>query len=317
MFKCINGHEVEVMPSDGLCPECGEPLMKATEVKKVEEPSEELQIHQGNYGLALFVLDVSGSMKDEMPGSTPALRSKLDFVRHAVNKALEQLTRGATSIRKPEYQYLGFIPFSQSATISWLGSVKEMNDRIGNSNDYFQKFVLDNAGPAGIFDGTNITAGLEIAHQIYREALNGTIAGKSFGNFSFPPDFQLNSQSIFVSSTKDTVFVPNIRIFVYSNGEHTIGAFRNPFDNESILPGIVGDNNRLVNGIVSLFFGHYNSGGARLMEDIAGFCPQHNKVGFFNIQEINITNFSLLRELIHNTSRASGFCLECVYNQLE
>lgn len=308
MFKCLNGHETDTMPKDGLCPICKEPLMQVTEVQKAPE-HKEIKPPQGNYGLAIFLLDVSPSMNDPMPGATPALRTKLDFVEHAVDKALEKLVSGASAIRKPENQYIVFVPFFGEAKISWIGSVKDIAKTVGNSNKFFRKLVLDRVNRGF---GTNIREALEVAHSIYKSALDGTLGGKSFNGFRFPSDFQLTSQSVYVNATKDVVFVPNIRVFLYSDGGHNIGPFHNPFENEFILSGIKGMDGRLVNGLITLFFGPYDSDGAHLMKDIAGFCPQHETVGFLNIQEINLNTFSILRDLIHNTSRASGFCLQCI-----
>ena len=119
--------------------------------------------------------------------------------------------------------------------------------------------------------------------------------------------FKLGSQDIIAGS--EIVEAPNVRLLIYSDGEHNVGEFYNPFAGISLISGVASKSGRAVNGVMSIYFGPAETQGAKQMEEIAGFCPRHEKVGTIPITKL--AHYKYLRNLLHLSSKASGFCIEC------
>ncbi|MEO0211987.1 MAG: VWA domain-containing protein [candidate division WOR-3 bacterium] len=293
MFKCTTCGKVYDDPGDGFCPDdgdllqiCAEPVSESTAVSSEETIP---RGPQGANGLGIVVMDLSGSMTEPafVASEDPAYssKSKLEVMAHAFGSAIQELT----TMSNAENAYVAVIGFSEKARVLGLFRVSEMKP----DWKYWTDWVMQQIG--SFCTQTNITEALKLARKLYDGALKGDLT--PWGIQSFAPLYHT------ISIGSDIVEVPNIRVFLYSDGEHNVGNFENAFDKATLVP------NMNVSGLITAFFGNIGDPGDQTMQEIAGICPIHNFKGFFWIN--NPKAFPFLRNVIHMTTTASGFCAEC------
>ena len=317
-WVCLMGHKLDERPEDGLCPYDGSHV-KEVEVeeqiidekfKEMEEEKFEEFKYEGDHGLGILIFDLSPSMDYNFLGEKSF--TKLQIVSNAFASTIATLVAGDNPISKPNDYFISLIGFAGKA--EHFGTFRLLDMNKGDFMEtvkYWQDFIMKYPRPK-LSNGTNITAALDIAHEIYSAALKGEI--NILKNYGFPDDFELGAQSI-SSKNNEVALIPNIRVFIYSDGVHNVGEFRNPFATESLWPGLrSAETFTPVNGVLSIFISsedeEENKAGTETMKRIAGFCPIHNTIGFVPISDIK--DYEILRGFIHMTSRASGFCLKCL-----
>ena len=293
-YKCDEcGREFEEMSDDGFCP-CGGILLRVEEPKVkglVEEPKVE-----GECGLGILVLDFSGSMtekafSEERYPEFP--QRKIDLVAHALGSALPSMR----SISKAEYAYVALIGFANDAKLIEIKKAPEIKEDAKYWRNWTykkQEEILEELG-----NGTNISRALEVAYDVYDAALNGKM--DKYGIKEFAPMYHD------IDIAGKIVKVANVRVFLYSDGEHIesyYGPLINHFENATLIPG---ESN--VSGLMTAYFGLPNTEGYRTLEDIAGVCPIHKVKGVMHINSPE--RYKLLRKIFHMASAASGFCAEC------
>lgn len=288
---------------DGFCPEGDGGVLILQESPVISDEPPPTPPIKGRDGLGILVFDFSGSMQDPLDPDSPNQITKIDAVANAFATTVAALTGGGSAIAKADRYYLALIGFSKDARL--------LDDKIFNLGDmgkngyeetieYWKNYISEQYRKMG--GGlTNITAALQKAREIYDQALNNQL-----------PGIEIGAQSILFLKVapKEPVIVPNIRVFLYSDGIHNIGEpFRNVFEDAELVPNMQSTTNRKVNGLMTLFFGQPQKKGAKLMQDVAGYCAIHGEVGFITISELR--HYRYLRDLIHVTTKASGFCLRC------
>ena len=315
---CMEGHEFDSPPENMRCPYDGtlvkelreERVIEIEEIKEEdEEKLAEIETH-GDHGLGILIFDMSPSMEEPFRGEK---FTKLEVVANAFATTIASLLSGDSPISKPNNYFISIIGFS--GNIEYLGTFRLSDMNRGTYEDtvkYWEDFIIKY--PKGkLGQGTNITKALEMAHEIYTGALNREES--VLKKYNFPDDFELGVQTVYSLTGEVNTTVPNVRVFVYSDGVHNVGPFRNPFVDETLWPGLRSEETKTpVNGVLSIFICSENEGenkvGTETMRKIAGFCPQHGTIGFVSID--NIEDYKILRGFIHMTSRVSGFCLKCL-----
>jgi len=177
---------------------------------------------------------------------------------------------------------------------------KEVRIReVSSLDDFlFEQFHNDGAG----FDRrrTNVNQALELAYKITSSAISGSL--KEWG---IDQGIALRKPAVEKRGQTASIHVPNVRVMIYSDGDHNEYPFEisNPFVN--MQPTSV---------LMSSFIGDEAANddarkGADQMKEIANICPTHGHKGYFLVN--TLARRSMLRQVFHMTTGASGFCRQC------
>ena len=313
-WRCLDCDAEYADDPGPTCPTCNG-FTEMVEASSAASGEVDTEVYAGDCGLAVFVFDLSGSMTTPMAG-TGGRVSKIDVVARAFSEPIATLnhgtpTGGDAALTHADRYYVAVVGFAGQAELLGVWSLAQMAKADWEATrKHWLEYLLAQMGRAG--GATNVSAGLEIARCLVDEAL-----GRRARSL-LPDDFRLASQSMlwFRGDDSQPIEVPNVRVLIYSDGEHNVGPFCNAFESFELFPGSANAEGRLVNGILSLYFAEESevttlsqSPGALLMRAIAGYCPQHGGIGFMPM--IEIKQYPLLRGIFHQTSRASGCCVRC------
>lgn len=287
----------EEMSTDGFCPHCafGEGVLEAIAPEEARHP----QInggsgparHSGEIGLCILPCDVSGSMFDECFPGNPA--RTIDLVSRAAAAGITDLY----SLSNAHDAYIAILPFAEDAQLlsdngqPFFFSISEIKGRYPTAEalNAFLSSAFESTLEGG---STDFNKPLALAREIYDLALGG-----SLGAYGGPEDFVLKTHDLIDMRSGQTVSIPNLRILLYSDGEHNAEELNNPFVGEAYSP------------LLTMFFGQQGADGARQMQDLACTCPQHDRPGFFLVDAP--ASYATLRHLFRMASGTSGFCPEC------
>jgi hypothetical protein len=296
---------------DGFCPQGDGGVLVPYEGMVVSSDigEEGLVEYQGEDGLGILVFDLSGSMSTSLDPDSDSPVSKIAAVANAFGTTIASLVHGGgetIALKHPEGYFVALIGFADDAEL--LGIYKLANMGKGDYEstlNYWKQYTLDAFKKFG--NRTNITKALEIALEIYQRALDGELTSHYSKQFPDLGRFELGSQNVVVDP--HPLPMPNVRVLVYSDGVHNVGDFHNRFAGVSLVPDVSSETGRMVNGLLSIYFGPPQKEGAKQMKEIAGFCPVHGTVGTIPITKL--AHYKYLRNLLHLSSQASGFCIEC------
>ena len=311
-------HVFDSITSDGLCPTGDGGVLVQLEEVRLPTPGNDISLHTGKSGLGILVFDLSGSMKEQIDPVSESPLTKINAVASAFGTTVASLLHGGSEMKQPDDYFLALVGFAEGAELLGFYNLPSMKQGDYESTvAYWKQFVLDAFERFGAL--TNITAGLTLANEIYRQALNGRLPSSQYAQ-QVPAlrKFALGSHRLVVKG--EPVAAPNIRVLVYSDGEHNVGSFDNPFSKVSLVD-VASESGRMVNGLMSIYFGSpvreegKTEEGAKQMEEIAGICPIHGHVGYIPV--FRLTHYKYLRRLLHLSSAASGFCLQCAHEQVK
>lgn len=300
-YKCeFSGKEFseEQFQESIFCPENDGYMLVPVRETVIEEVSKTPA--EGKCGLGILVLDFSSSMNES--AFSIQKDSKIGVVKNALGKTLVDFT----GIKDSKNAYIAIIGFAKNAELLGIYRASELKKDINYWKGWIEEKrnkILGEKMEDGTWknDGTNIKDALMLAREIYDAALNGEMDKYGIN------DFSMYYQDIAVISEKDLQKIANLRVFIYSDGEHNIGLFPssdNPFKGASLIPGKTN-----VSGLITAYFGQPNTKGYKLLEDIAGSCPRHNSAGVMCIDSPEA--YPYVRKTFRMTSHTSGFCLEC------
>ncbi len=278
----------------GFCDKCGglvlplESLLIGSE-KELLLPEMPSSFATGQCGLGILVFDFSSSMGDPAFPEKEMPQRKIDLVAQAFENSMKKMA----AIGSPENAYVAVIGFTRDAKL--LKFMKaSMIDVDYDWKQWIYKQQLKMLEDVG--DGTNITAALKLAREIYDSALKGDLRQYGFDDFA-----PLHHDIVI----ENEVFsIPNVRVFIYSDGKHTAGHFINYFENASLISGIPN-----INGVICAYFGTVEEEGFDNLYQVAGTCPRHGTKGIIHI--IVPEAFPYIRQIFHMASMASGFCAQC------
>jgi hypothetical protein len=250
-------------------------------------------------GLGILICDISNST-DELAFPGESQITKLELTVQAIQHALDNMD----TMSEPDKAYLAIIAFGRRATLikdrsgkPFIKSVQAIRDEEGSGLGAFlyEQFVTD---AIRVDRGaTDITAALSLARKLADAALAGSL--ETFGG----PKTELKTQTV-TRENKPDLEMPNIRAMIYSDGKHNQDTLQNPF--ASLQP---------VSILMTAFLGSETVNddaklGADQMRWLATNCPKHEFTGYFLINTLK--RQSMLRDLYHMTTGASGFCLKCM-----
>lgn len=307
-FVCSNPNHPEnkhskyydKMTQDGFCPDCefGDGILMEEESSGGATTGSR-DIGGGlDIGLCILMCDASGSMTEEAFPGNPA--SRLALVAQAASAGISDLY----DISKPETAYIALAAFATAPAFvideqgqPFVKSVAQIKQAFPTRKE-LATFLMDRLGYGKTVDGnyTDISAALRFARSLHQEALQGSLntAGIS-GSFS------LMKHSISRKSDQKLIVVENIRVLIYSDGEH------NPSDGTKLENPFGGDDPSV---LMSVFIGKDVDKGANQMKSLACTCPAHGLPGYFLINAPE--RYQTLRHLFRMASGASGFCPSCL-----
>jgi hypothetical protein len=284
-------HEYDVMPASNECSEqnCGGFIHKTADIKVGLIPQD--PIVRGENGLGIIAMDFSSSM-DELafPDEIEYTKSKANAVATALKSSIAKIK----NINKADKVYMVLIGFTQEAHVLKVFRASDISEDKIEWDKFFTDGIEEFRKRVG--EGTNITSALKLAREIYDGALRGDL--KKHGIDEFAPMYQG------VHIEHELYNVANIRVFIYSDGEHCVGEFVNHFEGASIIPGKTN-----ISGLTAAYLGPVNGIGYPYMELIAGVCPRHGIKAVIHVDKSK--NFDYLRDLFHMTTATSGLCAEC------
>jgi hypothetical protein len=233
---------------------------------------------------------------------------KLSMVSTAVHSAITELAQDKMTL--PDKAFIGIIAFGARAALvpdqagkPFIISVSEIQAQFGDSlGDYLYR-CFENDKPGIDRRYTDITAALQLARQIYDAAIAGDLS-----QFGASKEVKIMEHSDVVTFDKRQISVPNVRVMLYSDGEHNPDpeksvVLTNPFaslDPSPLMTAFIGDEKA----------SEETSHGADQLLELANICPEHREKGYFLINSPG--RRAVLRRLFRMASGASGFCPQCL-----
>lgn len=181
-----------------------------------------------------------------------------------------------------------------------LAQKDKLQKEVGIGEYLHDQFVNDRPGVDP--NATNITAALDLA----REIADATLAG-DLSRFGVPNSVSLIDQKQFWSPETGDIKLPNIRVVIYSDGQHNEGALRNAFatfpPRSVLMTAFLGDREASDNA----------RNGSDQMKALANICPVHNRPGYFLVNSLLRSDY--LRQLYHMSTGTSGLCPSCMRDE--
>ena len=288
-YRCEKGHETNDW-NDGFCEIDSYPLERVGVGGGASKPMRSREAAQ-EVGLCLLVMDASGSMNEPIfpeMGNT----SKADLVAAAAAGGIWDL-QGA--IRNAD-AIIAIVLFGEQAEFMQLDGrnfilpVSEIITRFSSSGE-FRKAISAAVSGFEHGGGTDLNSGLALAYRVFEDAKAGDLSAHGYRT-------PITLVQHTIPSPQGQITVPNLRVMMYSDGEHTAASpLSNPFLSDNL--------------VMTAFFGKPEGKGVKQMRSLAGTCPVHKKEGYFPVHDFQRYK-STLRGLFRMASGHSGFCLHCL-----
>lgn len=149
---------------------------------------------------------------------------------------------------------------------------------------------------------TDINGALKVAYQQAYDFIQGNLKGQ-FGN-----DYNVMYHAVTDSQQNKNVQVPNVRVFLYTDGLQYVNGKSDPLVNP-----FAQSSEFKMDILMGGYFGPDSGEGSEGIEElrsILSYCPEHNKKNFFLFDKPE--KMGTLRNLFKMASGASGFCPDCL-----
>lgn len=292
--ECSKVYQYDECPTDRICksPDCpGDGiagyLVVLPQNQVVEPPLREpifpIPLSR-DVGLAVLVMDASGSMQDDaFPGSGNPVNRKI-VVAGAVAQAIFSLQQ----MHQSDRAYVAIIMFDTRQELLMTYSIKQYIEKFGEAKALKEHLIQEYDRFNG---GTDIAGALNMAKAIVQEFKAGKMTALG--------DYRVLSHAQYSPFMNKSLDVPNIRVLVYTDGEHNADVgLSNPFNKEE--PDL----------LMGVYFGPQQDKGREELEKILGNCPVHNQKQFFVFDAPE--KVPQLKGFFRMASGASGFCPTCL-----
>jgi hypothetical protein len=293
-----------------FCPKCpfGEGILIETDAidfEKPKHPSETkegrkgreevqprtLKVHE-DLGLAMILVDCSGSMKDPAFKNNP--KSKKDLIANSVAAGIFSLA--GNPLRK--YAYVLIIGFDHEIDILLpYVSIEEIVEKYKNAPELEQMLKREMAKKDG---ATDINGVLKIAYNFTRQFINSEIEALGI----YKPRIQT-----VLDDNLESRNVPNVRVLLFTDGEHYMGD-----DNKTLHPSPFKNldyKGELFDPLMTAFYGSENENGGTQLRTLVSKCPRHPSQDQFFLFN-HPSQVANLKGLFRMASGASGFCPSCL-----
>ncbi len=284
-WRCQDCGKTYGNPRDGFCNNCGGLIIKEEKVIIEDLTGPPVARMDGDCGLGVLVLDFSESMVEPAFSDPEMPQRKIDLVANAFHAAMQNLVN-ITFAEKAYVAVIGFDNYAELLGIFNAAQVDPNKDWRQWIYDHFERFK----------GATDISGALDKAKELYDAALACDLSEYGIDNFA-PLLHDITIEDNVVS-------VPNVRVFLYSDGDHNHGTFYNPFDGTSLIGG-----KSNINGLICAYFGPSEMPGYKTLLELSGTCPRHEVRGIIHITTPEA--YPLVRQLFRMASAASGFCAQC------
>jgi hypothetical protein len=239
-------------------------------------------------GLCVILMDASASMTDPAFPDSPV--SKMRLVAKSAANGIFDLKR----MQNNPYAYITVFKFDDRVELILMETIEKLINRFDTDEKKFENYLYDELFK--MQQGTDINQALLQAHSLVDKFLKGQLP-------NFPIKKYRPMMQRILTSNGDSVFVPNIRVLIYTDGRQfahgTKTLHPNPFT-QSPLEGLNHDI------VIGAFFGKEDDEGCQDLKSILSKCPIHDELQFFLFDDPS--RISSLKYLFRMASGASGFC---------
>lgn len=267
------------MTADGFCKvaECyGTGFLK--EITAAENAAREV-------GLAILLMDVSGSMK--APIVSGALATKAEVVARNAAEGIMSLA----DMSNIADAYIMPVPFDHELHPVFLLTVREIVDKFHDSLT-----LADELKRHFTYGSTDINQALAFSKRVY----DSLVQEHTLAPFGGPDNVQPIFHQVPLAGGGQKP-VPNIRVLIYTDGHDEIRKTieGNPFLNEE------------TDILLGAFLGDETEAGCAQLKNILSKCPTHDRIDQFFL--LNAPDrIQKLRFLFRMASNRSGFCPTCL-----
>ena len=253
----------------------------------------------GELGLCVLLMDASGSMfKPNVFENSEMNRAQV------VTKAAARGIMNLRDQKQARDAYLAIYKFDHRVKPICLKSIAEIIREYSSEAELEQ--FLYNSMSSDMGGETDINQALQTAHALVSDFLNQKMS--VFRNARGNRDYPIKHHAITNERTMDQVEVPNVRVFIYTDGIQCVDgettALTNPFKQGG---GLVDSK---VDLLLGAFIGEARQNGYRELKAIISDCPRHDKEQFFLIQSPE--DGARLSKVFSMASEGSGFCDTCL-----
>lgn len=250
-------------------------------------------------GLCVLLMDASGSMFMPNKNDYDGL-SKAQVVANAAAKGIMSLKRNSRARRA----YLAIYKFDHRVKLVCMKSVADIVSEFETEANLEQ--YLYTAMERDMGGETDINAALQTAYDLSYEFLNQEM--KVFRQARDGKDYPIVMTRIVNRKTAKDVDVPNVRVFIYTDGmqyvDEVSDTLVNPFKGGGDLPG------NPVDILLGAFIGTSQDAGCNELKEILSDCPEHDHKQFFLIE--SSSDAVELSGVFRMASGNSGFCKQCI-----
>lgn len=289
-YVCSNNpqHQFDAMTADAFCTE---PDCFGIGFLSESDPNTLLAtpVLDREVGLCVLLMDVSASMT--LPALDNAPAAKEIFVARNASAAIFDL-KGMT---KPEDAYIVIVTFDDNVKTILCDSIANIL-RNFETKEKFADFLMGHF----THGNTDINKALSYTKEIY----DSFIKQGDLSAYGGPKNLKPVYHNV-LDKKNNAIIVPNIRVFIYSDGEDVVTGkiHGNPFASEN------------TDVLIAAYFGQGNEQGCTDIKNITSKCPIHAVDQFFLINDSH--RLQTLRGLFRMASGTSGFCPTCLVNEIK
>ena len=301
IWVCANNSSHTYTPDEAeennyFCPKCpyGEGILINQDVTfsptSTSTPSRSQQ--QEDLGLAIMLLDCSGSMKESAFPNHPT--TKMELIAKSVSAGIFSLSGNPLK----EFAYVLIIGFDHEIDVllpytSIEEIVNQYKDAAGLERMLKEKMLVRGGA-------TDINGVLKAAFNFTQQFINSDIAVLG----SYKPRIQT-----VLDDNMDSHQVPNVRILLFTDGEHYLGD-----DNKTLNPSPFKNlqyKGKVIDLLMCAYYGSSTDNGYYQLKNLASKCPRHPATEQFFLFD-DPGKVANLKGLFRMASGASGFCPTCL-----
>lgn len=257
------------------------------------------QTPEGALGLCVLLMDASGSMFQPN-----AFKDSKYNRAQVVAKAAAVGIMSLKENKRAKHAYLAAYKFDHRVKPIFIKSLAEITteyDTVAKLEHFLYTTMENEMGGE-----TDINAALQTAYHLVSDFLNQKI--KAFREPRGDKDYPIITRPVSNRKTMGQVEVPNVRVFIYTDGMQFVNGestpLVNPFENGGELP------NNQVDILLGAFIGSPTNKGCQELKAILSECPEHDHLQFFLIE--NPEDAIELSGVFRMASGHSGFCEKCI-----
>ncbi len=247
---------------------------------------------QEDLGLAILLLDCSGSMKGSAFPQHPT--SKRDLIAKSVSAGIFSLS--GNPLR--EFAYVLIIGFDHEIDVLLpYTSIQEIVNQYKDAAGLEQMLREKMSKKEG---ATDINQALSVAFNFTQQFINSSIT--ALGNYK--PRIQA-----VLDDNMQSHQIPNVRVLLFSDGEHYLGE-----DNRTLNPSPFKNlqyNGKVFDLLMSAYYGNSGDNGYYQLKSLVSKCPRHPIQDQFFLFD-DPSKVANLKGLFRMASGASGFCPLCL-----